>query len=124
MKPWGFHLCLDIAQCRPDAIRCSTNIQKFSKTLVKEIDMVAYGPPQIVHFGTGNKAGYSLIQLIETSNITAHFCEEDEGFYLDVFSCKFYNKNIVIDVVKEFFEPTFIKSYYFERGFPTKNELQ
>lgn len=44
--------------------------------LVKDIDMVPYGGPQVVHFGSGNKAGYTLVQLIETSNITAHFVEE------------------------------------------------
>jgi S-adenosylmethionine/arginine decarboxylase-like enzyme len=115
---WGFHLALDIAKCNPIAIRSKPVIYQFSKKLVKDIDMVAYGEPQIVMFGTGNKAGYTLLQLIETSNITAHFCEEDNGFFLDVFSCKPYDTTAVIDCVKEFFDAKLIKSNYFERDFP------
>lgn len=118
MKPWGFHLCLNIAQCRPDTIRCATNIQKFSKTLVKEIDMVAFGQPQIVMFGTGNKKGFTLLQLIETSNICAHFCEEDNSAFLDVFSCKPYDIEVATKVVKDYFEPKLIETNYFERSVP------
>jgi len=67
--------------------------------------MVPYGEPQIVRFGSGNKAGYTLVQLIETSNITAHFCEETNDMYLDVFSCKPFNPTDVEEVVNEHFRP-------------------
>lgn len=67
--------------------------------------MVAYGEPRIVMFGTGNKKGYTLVQLIETSNITAHFVEQTNDIYLDVFSCKDFNKNDAIKVFSEFFHP-------------------
>ena len=33
-------------------------------------------------------AGYSLVQLIETSAITGHFCDASGDAYLDIFSCK------------------------------------
>ena len=120
---WGFHLALDVAKCNPKYIRCPIHISNFSKYLVKEIDMKPYGDPQIVMFGTGNKSGYTLIQLIETSNIAAHFCEEDNGFFLDVFSCKPYDKQIVINVVNKYFEPKYIKANYFERDFPTISNI-
>jgi S-adenosylmethionine decarboxylase len=77
--------------------------------------MKAYGEPQIVHFGSGNKAGYTLVQLIETSNICAHFTEEDDGMYLDVFSCKEFDYKDVEKVVKEYFEPKNIDGYVFHR---------
>jgi S-adenosylmethionine/arginine decarboxylase-like enzyme len=112
---WGFHLCLDIARCKPSAIRCKVNIENFTKQLVRDIDMVAYGSPQIVHFGTGNKAGYTLVQLIETSNICAHFCEENNAVYIDVFSCKPYDIKVVEEVVKKYFEPETLKKTYIER---------
>jgi S-adenosylmethionine/arginine decarboxylase-like enzyme len=67
--------------------------------------MVPYGKPQIVHFGSGNKAGYTLIQLIETSNISAHFAEEDNSAYLDVFSCKNFKVSDVEEVIREYFKP-------------------
>jgi hypothetical protein len=79
--------------------------------------MVAYGDPQIVSFGSGNKAGYTLVQLIETSNICAHFVPDDlkggNALYLDVFSCKSFDSDIVIGLVKKYFDaktvrPTFL----------------
>jgi hypothetical protein len=53
---------------------------------VKEIDMVAFGAPRIVRFGSDHCKGYTLVQLIQTSNITAHFAEDTNDVYLDVFS--------------------------------------
>ena len=77
MAFWGYHLTLDCAGCDADAIRSHEVIYRFTKQLVRDIDMVPYGEPQIVNFGSGNKAGYTLVQLIETSNICAHFANED-----------------------------------------------
>jgi S-adenosylmethionine/arginine decarboxylase-like enzyme len=80
--------------------------------------MVAYGEPQIVMFGEGNKKGYTLIQLIQTSNISAHFCEETNEMYLDIFSCKKYDIDEAVKVVKEYFEPGDMRMTYFERKAP------
>ena len=67
--------------------------------------MVPYGKPKVVMFGTGNKKGYTLVQLIETSNITAHFVEEKNDMYLDVFSCKVFDEKTVREVVNRYFYP-------------------
>jgi S-adenosylmethionine/arginine decarboxylase-like enzyme len=115
---WGFHLALDIAKCLPPAIRCPKHIDSFTKKLVKEIDMKAYGEPQIVMFGEGNKKGYTLVQLIETSNITAHFCEETNDMYLDIFSCKPFDKEKAKRMVEIHFQPKDMKEHYFERQAP------
>jgi len=112
---WGYHLILDCAGADPELIRSYDNIYNFSKDLVKRIDMVAYGEPQIVHFGSGNKAGYTLVQLIETSNICCHFVEDNNTFYLDVFSCKEFNPDVVADLVNEYFKTTHQKMAYLER---------
>jgi S-adenosylmethionine/arginine decarboxylase-like enzyme len=99
----------------PNNIRCANNIERFSKTLVDRIDMVPYGKPQIVMFGSGNKKGYTLVQLIETSNITGHFVEETNDLYLDVFSCKKFDINTVDAIVRMYFVPEHIKKTYLER---------
>jgi S-adenosylmethionine/arginine decarboxylase-like enzyme len=111
-------LSLDIAKCKPQLIRSQPVIYKFTKSLVKEIDMKAYGEPQIVHFGEGNKAGYTLVQLIETSNITAHFCEEDNAAFIDIFSCKPYDIETAVKVVDKYFKPEKIVRHYIERSIP------
>ena len=96
---------LDCSKCVPSTIRCAQNISVFTNSLVQRIDMVPYGKPQVVMFGTGNKKGYTLVQLIETSNICAHFVEESDDMYLDVFSCKPFDEKVVKKVVDDFFSP-------------------
>ena len=104
LRTWGKHLILDAAGCSPKMIGSAVVIKNFTNDLVKRIDMKAYGEPQIVMFGTGNKKGYTLIQLIETSNIAGHFVEENNTMYLDVFSCKDFDAEIVKDLVHEYFD--------------------
>jgi S-adenosylmethionine/arginine decarboxylase-like enzyme len=112
---WGYHLIIDCTRCIPTSIRCKTNITNFAKSLVRKIDMVPFGEPQVHHFGSGNKAGYTLVQLIETSNITAHFCEETDDMYLDVFSCKPFSPSDVEMVVNSHFSPIHKKSLFLNR---------
>jgi len=104
LRTWGKHLILDAAGCSPKMIGCPKVVGGFARSLVKRIDMVPFGDPQVVMFGSGSKKGYTLVQLIETSNITAHFVEENNSMYLDVFSCKDFDPLVVEEAVKEFFD--------------------
>lgn len=112
---WGYHTILDASGCDAERIRSAENITEFAKALVKKIDMVAFGEPQVQHFGSDDKAGYTLIQLIETSNITAHFVEENNTMYLDVFSCKPYDPQDVVNISEEFFKFAKYKTAFLER---------
>lgn len=105
---WGYHLILDCSGCDLASITDGENIKTFTKALVKNIDMVAYGEPIVEHFATHDptKAGYSMVQLIETSNICMHAVDRDRTLYLDVFSCKPFDNQVVIDTVKEYFKTT------------------
>jgi S-adenosylmethionine/arginine decarboxylase-like enzyme len=112
---WGYHLILDCYEADKTKITDAQNIAAFAKTLVERIGMVAYGEPQIIHFGEDDKQGYTLVQLIETSNICAHFCDDSGNFYLDVFSCKPYSTETVLQTVNDFFSPQSIRERYLER---------
>lgn len=112
---WGYHLVLDCAECDHNAITSHDVIYNFTKQLVADINMIAYGEPQIVNFGTGNKAGYTLVQLIETSNICAHFVNENDTMYLDVFSCKPYDDETVVRLVEKYFGAKKIRRSYLTR---------
>ena len=112
---WGYHLILDCAGCEHNLITSYANVYDFAKRLVKDIDMVAFGEPQINDFGSGNKAGFTLVQLIETSNICAHFVNENDTMYLDVFSCKEYDDEVVVNLVKEYFGAKSIRRSYLTR---------
>ena len=106
---WGFHLIVNAGGCDPKALRSKSVITAFAKQLVKEIDMVAYGPPRVVMFGEGNTRGYTLVQLIRTSNITAHFVEETNDIYIDIFSCKKFDVDDALRLFNKTFTPTNIE---------------
>lgn len=115
---WGWELQLDCGACNPISIRDALLIKAFARDLVIAIDMKAYGDPQVVHFGTEDKMGYTLVQLIETSNITAHFSEDTSSAFINVFSCKPFDKQIVKQVVKNYFEPEVILMNFIQRLIP------
>jgi S-adenosylmethionine/arginine decarboxylase-like enzyme len=108
---------LDCSGCNHEQITSGENITNFTKELVRRIDMVAYGEPIVAHFATHDpmKAGYSMMQLIETSNIAMHAVDADNTMYLDVFSCKPYSNDEVIACVKEFFGAEFVRVNFITR---------
>jgi hypothetical protein len=114
-KAWGYHLIVDAAHCDPDAIRSKKTIAAFARELVKEIKMVAFGAPQIHRFGCGRLEGYTMIQLIETSNISAHFDEYTNAVYLDVFSCKAFDQHVALEVFNKYFTPEQNKVRFLKR---------
>jgi S-adenosylmethionine decarboxylase len=116
-KPWGQHLVLDMGGCNENICHKEA-ISVFVKELVNEIDMVAYGEPIIVHFAEHNyeAAGYSLVQLIETSAIMGHFSDNNRDAYLDIFSCKCIDQAVAISVVEKHFSPKKIHAAFLERG--------
>ena len=118
LRTWGKHLMIDAARLNGPAIRNPTRIHHFTAALVKRIDMIPYGPSQVVMFGSGNKKGYTMVQLIETSNICAHFVEENNSMYLDVFSCKDFDQMVVKETVEEFFEAKHMKLKVLTRQAP------
>lgn len=115
INSWGYHMTLDCKACDIDKVSNYDVVHDFAKQLVKDIDMVAYGEPQIVNFGSGNKAGFTLVQLIETSNICAHFCNEDGNAYIDVFSCKTFDQSVVVKLVQHYFNPQNVKTNFMFR---------
>ena len=93
---WGIASSIDIYECDPDHIRSADYIRQFVVDLCELIEMKRFGETQVVHFGEDEKvAGYSMVQLIETSLISAHFANLTNTTYLDVFSCKPYDPEVV-----------------------------
>ena len=126
VMPWGQHLVLDFDGCPKALLASKENILKWTKELVEAIDMVSFGKPVIEHFATHSHeaAGYTLLQMIETSNIAAHFAENIGQVYIDIFSCKAFDNQVAIDVCSKYFEPTKINQTSLTRGiFRAQNKL-
>ena len=114
---FGWELILDLYHCDPERIRSKDAIIRFVVELCDRIEMVRYGEPFVERFGLNKAetAGYSLVQLIETSSITAHFAELTNSVYLNVFSCKAYDPHLVRDFAKEFFCARDVTERFIER---------
>tara|TARA_Y100001937_G_scaffold54125_1_gene74679 strand:- start:2289 stop:2675 length:387 start_codon:yes stop_codon:yes gene_type:complete len=116
---WGYHLILDCKNGRKLNEDSEEDIRVFIKELVDKIDMVAYGEPNIAYLPTPSRpecSGWSVVQLIYTSSITCHFADDSGDFYLDVFSCKIFDVDLVIDYVQQYFSPSTIKQTYLLRS--------
>ncbi len=102
---WGLHSAIDLHECDPDIIRSADEIKRFVYELCERIGMKRFGECVVVNFGEDERvAGFSMTQLIETSLISAHFANQTNATYLDVFSCKYYNPHVVAEFAKEFFK--------------------
>jgi S-adenosylmethionine/arginine decarboxylase-like enzyme len=54
--------------------------------------MKRFGEFNIVKFGEDEKvAGYSFVQLIETSLVSGHLVDHTNNAFIDIFSCKDYD---------------------------------
>lgn len=105
---WGIASSIDVYNCNPDLIRSAEHIKQFVIELCDLIEMRRFGETTVIHFGEHeNVAGYSMTQLIETSLISAHFANKTNTAYIDVFSCKPYNPDVVNDFAKDFFKGEF-----------------
>jgi len=102
---WGLASAIDIYDCDPLKIRDADLIRRFVVELCDLIEMRRFGETLVVEFGEDPRvAGYSMVQLIETSLISAHFANLTNAVYLDVFSCKAYDPEVVRDFAQHYFE--------------------
>ena len=92
---WGLYCSVDIHNCDPDIIRDAEMIRQYAIQLCDLIDMKRFGETQVVHFGEDERvAGFSMVQLIETSMISGHFANLTNTAYIDIFSCKYYDPEV------------------------------
>jgi S-adenosylmethionine/arginine decarboxylase-like enzyme len=101
---YGKHLILSAAQCNENLLDLKI-MTDFITQLVDKIDMRAFGEPVVARFGGGQEIGISGVQLIETSAITIHTNDNARDMYLDVFSCKDFDENVVVAFINELFAP-------------------
>jgi S-adenosylmethionine/arginine decarboxylase-like enzyme len=112
---WGLHTAIDLYDCDLAVMTDPDALRRFAADLVDLLDMEAYGPPIVEFFGCGtwkpgdpehekpDTAGYTLVQLIQTSSITGHFADGLRRIFLDVFSCKAYDPAVVVEFSRTFF---------------------
>jgi len=111
-KIYGKELILDLYDCDPKIIRSKKKILEYSDKLCDLIKVKKYGKPICERFALNDPhtAGYSLVQLIETSSISGHFSELCNRAFIDIFSCKLFDEKIATNFTKKFFKAKKIKN--------------
>ncbi len=101
---WGLSTGVDLHGCDPAVICSREAIARFTRELCELIGVRRFGETQIVRFGDDPRVyGYSMVQLIETSLVSAHFAEDSNAVYLDIFSCRWYDAEAAAEFAREFF---------------------
>ena len=102
---FGQELILDLYDCDLKAINSKKKLAEYSVKICRLIKMKRYGKPLIPFFGLAKPktAGYSLVQLIETSSITGHFSNLWRSAYINIFSCKDFDPELAADFTQKFF---------------------
>jgi S-adenosylmethionine/arginine decarboxylase-like enzyme len=87
-------------------------IKRFTIELVAALGMKAFGAPVLQHLAEHlpEGAGYSLVQLIETSAITGHFCDKSGDAYIDIFSCLDFDVSKAVAIVEQSFKPRHVST--------------
>ncbi len=117
-KHWGQHLILDLKGCPESLLKHPPTIRGWCAALVAGIEMKAHGDPIVEYFAEHSEeaAGYTLVQLIETSNICAHFAENTGDAYIDIFSCKEFDEHKAMAITESYFHPKITEIRSIKRG--------
>ena len=110
-KTYGMELILDIYDCDSEIIRSKKKILEYSNKLCNLIKVKRYGKPIIKRFALhlDYAAGYSLVQLIESSSVTGHFSELWNKAFINIFSCKLFDDKKALNFTKKFFKAKKLK---------------
>jgi S-adenosylmethionine/arginine decarboxylase-like enzyme len=118
--PWGWLCCVDARHCNEN-INDPEIIQDFVDEVLDNIEMVPIGNTHILWCDTHDpmKAGISVYQLLQDSNLSIHFCpKNDNQAYLDCFSCKSFDAKTVEDLFVKYFSPEKTAISFIERLAP------
>lgn len=111
MDDYGKELVLDLHNC--DTARFTrTEIKDYFKRVCVLINMERgkltwwddLHTPEAEKETEPHLVGTSAVQFIKTSNITIHTLDILRRVYLNVFSCKDFNEDIVVKFTAEWFE--------------------
>ena len=122
MKPYGYELILDLHGCDASTFN-REGIDDYFKMLCKAIDMVKcerywwddYGLPSEECQTSPHTKGTSAVQFILTSSIVIHTLDLMQAVYINIFSCKPFDKEIARNLTCDWFKATDCTEHYIER---------
>ena len=122
----GWHLMLDAIVREPGWISTPDKISEFLKGLIPRLDMELLDGPRITEVDLDpamiqselDEGGITGYCLITTSHLSIHTWPLRNRFCLDVFSCRRFDPQIVIDYAREEFGVVSESAHWVERRWP------
>lgn len=122
MKPYGYELILDLHGCDISKFN-RKSLRAYFKKLCKAIDMnrcALYfwddvGVPEKEKQNLPHTKGTSAVQFILTSNITIHTLDLLKAAYINIFSCKQFDREVAEKITKEWFGAKKCRTIFVER---------
>ena len=121
-QPYGFELILDLHGCDVGKFTRSS-LRKYFAALCKAIDMKRCDlhfwddvgvPPEEQQISPHTK-GTSAVQFILTSTIVVHTLDLLKAVYVNIFSCKPYDREAAERLTKEWFGAKECRATFIER---------
>lgn len=122
MKAYGFELIMDLHGC--DVSKFSRgSLDGYFETVCKAIDMEKceryfwddVGLKDEEKQTSPHTKGTSAVQFILTSTIVVHTLDDLEAVYVNIFSCKSFDKEVAEQITKEWFSAKECRTHFIER---------
>ncbi len=122
MTQYGKELILDLHHCDPTTFT-RKHIRNYFKKICSLIDMERcklcwwddLNTPEEEKETEPHLKGTTAIQFIKTSNITIHTLDLLKSVYLNIFSCKDFDPEIVKQFTEEWFKGKIVNNHVIER---------
>lgn len=121
-KPYGFELILDLHDCDISKFN-RKSLRKYFVKLCKAIDMERcelhfwddVGVPPEEQQTSPQTRGTSAVQFILTSTIVIHTLDLLKAVYINIFSCKPFDRQVAEELSKEWFGAKGYRAHFIER---------
>lgn len=99
------HIGLDIAECDSEAVSNPSRISDYLRNLVDVLDMKPLSTPVVYPFKGEQPCddGVTGFQIIYTSHVSVHTWSQSRTAYIDVFSCKPFDSERVVEFTRHWF---------------------
>lgn len=122
-KRYGYELILDLKKCDVSTFH-RKSLKKFFKQICKRIGMKRCeyhfwddeGVPEKWRAKEPHTKGISAVQFILTSSIVIHTLELTSEVFVNIFSCKKFDKKLAEDFTRHWFDGKVKNSYFLKRG--------
>ena len=119
---YGYELILDLHGCDPGTFT-RESIDGYFEAICEAIDMVKcerywwddVGVPEEEKQTSPHTKGTSAVQFLLTSTIVVHTLDDLEAVYINIFSCKPYDKELAEKITKDWFRAKTSRSHFIER---------